>query len=481
MKELPDIDKNFSDWYNEVVFRSGLCDQAPVKGCIIIKPYGQSIWELMQKDINSFIKDMNVSNVSFPMLIPEKFIQAEADHVEGFAPELAIVTHAGGKDLEENFIIRPTSETIIHSMFSRWIKSWRDLPIKINQWCSVIRWEKRPRPFIRTTEFWWQEGHTGHETAEEAYGQAYEAHSKYREYIKQWLMIPFVYGEKANFEKFAGASLTLTVEGMMRDGKALQLATSHLLNDTFSKAFNIYFENKKQERKLVHLTSWGCTTRLIGAVVMVHGDNKGLVLPSKVAPIQVIIIPIFKLSNEDLNANFILIAKKIKEILSKQGIRSEMNLSIECSVGEKFHRYEMEGVPLRIEFGERDISAGKVILYNRSNGKKELYSKENLLDGNIDFNKILFHYDSQLYENAEIRMRNKIIQTEELLSIFGLELLKKSIFYETGWCGDDSLEVKLKEYKATVRCILSSKNKINCCLHGKICKSLYDIIIARAY
>jgi prolyl-tRNA synthetase len=477
MSFLPDIDKNFSDWYNDVVFKADLCDQAPIKGCIIIKPYGYGMWELIQQILDKQFKTMGVLNCAFPLLIPYSFIQREKEHVAGFSPELAIVTHAGGKKLEEEYVVRPTSETIIHESFGRWIKSWRDLPIRVNQWCSVIRWEKRPRPFIRTTEFWWQEGHTAHETCEEANDQAHEAHKVYRDFIRDCLAIPFYHGPKPFFERFAGATETLTVEGMMRDGKSLQMATSHVLSQNFAEVFDIKFENKNQQRVPVSLTSWGCTTRLIGSVVMVHGDQKGIIIPFKIAPIQVVIVPIFKI-NSSKNEELTAICKKISKELQAGDIRVKLDLDEHLKAGEKFSKYELSGMPLRLEIGERDLQENILTIYKRAS---DIKIKVKIEDVNVAYLLSIMEDEHKvLYNRAEERMLLKTRIDKDFIQDFGEDLDKNPEFYRVGWCNKSGNAEDFKRYKATVRCVLEN-TKPFCCLHGKNCKAEVDIIVAKAY
>ena len=319
MNKLPDIKNNFAEWYQEVVQQAELADHSPTRGSMVVRPYGCAIWERIKDILDKRIKETGHENAMFPLLIPESFIKREASHVAGFAPELAVVTHAGGKLLEEPLVVRPTSETIIHYMFARWIKSWRDLPMKINQWANVVRWEMRPRAFLRTTEFYWQEGHTAHETYEQAEQEALMMMQEYVNLAHNYLAIPVITGEKTPHERFPGAEKTLTFEAMMQDGKALQMGTSHQLSQKFAESFEIKFQDRDGNLAMPHLTSWGVTTRLIGAIIMVHGDEKGLVLPPKIAPIQVVIIPIFKKGTD--NAVILTAVQDIKRAMQARGIR----------------------------------------------------------------------------------------------------------------------------------------------------------------
>ncbi|MEX0940680.1 MAG: proline--tRNA ligase [Candidatus Babeliales bacterium] len=471
-KTLPDIKTQFPEWYQEVIYQAELADQSPVRGSVVIRPYGFAIWENIRDTLDQRIKETGHQNASFPLLIPLSFLQKEAEHVEGFAPELAIVTHAGGKELEEPYVIRPTSETIIHYMFAKWIKSWRDLPLKINQWANVVRWEMRTRPFLRTSEFFWQEGHTAHETAEEA---EHEATMMWREYIdlyENYLAIPVVSGLKSESEKFAGADKTYTVESLMQDGKALQMCTSHLISQAFAKSFDMVFQDREGKLAYPYLTSWGLTTRSVGAVVMVHGDQKGLVLPPKAAPIQVIIIPIYK--KESDKEKVLNIAENIAMSL-KSFVRVEIDANEHETPGAKFYKWELKGVPLRLELGPRDIEAGQVIIADRLGLSKEAVS----FDKVNDYIKIkLEELHQAMYQRALDRLKSQWYKVEKL-NEFADDLTQKGGFYQTGWCGSAECEKQLKDYKATIRCLLDETSFISCFNCDQ--KSKADILIARAY
>jgi prolyl-tRNA synthetase len=479
VRNLPSIQTDFSDWYNEVVFRSELIDHAPVRGCMILRPYGYAIWELMQYKLNKDFKKMGVHNCAFPLLIPSSYIESEKDHIEGFAPEIAVVTYAGGKELEEKLVVRPTSETIIHSMFSRWIKSWRDLPVKVNQWCSVIRWEKRPRPFIRNTEFWWQEGHTAHEKREEAYAQAHEAGDIYENFIREYLAIPVIRGFKPPMEKFPGAEATITFEAMMQDGKALQMGTSHVLSQSFCKQFNIKYQNKKDEWEMPWLTSWGVTTRLIGAVIMVHGDEKGLVLPPLIAPIQCIIIPIInKKNNNSDNEKILDICNQYKKKLEDAGYRSECDLS-EKSPGFKYNYWELKGVPFRIEIGLRDIENNSFVFVSRDNNDKRIITHSDLT---TDFmkNEISSFVDRLLQKRIEKQKEN----IHSVGSLIEVESSQENKFYIADWCCSLKSYEIIKSKQLTVRCVLETylEPKSTCFSCGESCKSArYKVVVAKAY
>lgn len=479
---LPSIENNFSDWYNEIVYLSDLVDNSAVRGSMVIRPYGYSIWEEIQKELNKEFKKIGVHNCAFPLLIPYSFIESEKDHVEGFAPEVAVVTFAGGKELEEKLVVRPTSETIIHTMFSKWIKSWRDLPYKVNQWCSVVRWEKRPRPFIRSTEFWWQEGHTAHSTWEEAFSQVNQAGDIYERLIRDFLGIEIVRGKKPPMEKFPGAEETITFEAMMGDGKALQMGTSHLLNQNFCKQFDIKFQNKEGFFDYPWLTSWGVTTRLIGALVMVHGDKKGLVLPPRVAPFQFVIIPIVsnKLSQESIE----LIYKQcfeIKEFLECNSFRCIIDDS-DNTPGFKFSHWEMKGVPFRIEIGERDIKSNSIFLSLRDNGEKKSISCANFTS-KFFLNYLISEFHLRLLTNSRSKLNNS---SKEVESLFDAQIKNNegNFFYFTHWCCDKNTYNLIKSYQLTVRCVLEEKKAPFeiCFTCGSSCKNaIYRVIVAKSY
>ncbi|MBA3745386.1 proline--tRNA ligase [Sporichthya sp.] len=362
--------ENFSDWYNDVVLRAQLVDRGPVKGTMVIRPYGYRLWELLQSALDGRIKDTGHDNAYFPMFIPESYLKREAEHVEGFAPELAVVTHAGGKELEEPLIVRPTSETIIGEMMSKWIASHRDLPLLLNQWANVVRWELRPRMFLRTTEFLWQEGHTAHADEDDAMRETLQMLDVYVEIARDWAAIPVVPGEKTAGERFAGALRTFTIEGMMRDGKALQSGTSHYMGTNFAKAFDIkYADASSGGQQYCHTTSWGMSTRMIGAIIMAHGDDKGLMLPPKLAPYQVVIIPVMR--KGEATPEVTAAVDALFAELKAAGVRAHVDDRPQVSQGFKFNDWEMRGVPLRIAVGPRDLEAGVAEVGNRLTGEKE--------------------------------------------------------------------------------------------------------------
>jgi prolyl-tRNA synthetase len=472
-KKLPDIKTNFSEWYNEIVYKAELADQAPVRGCIVIRPYGWSIWENIKSILDQRIKETGHQNCAFPMLIPESFIKREASHIEGFSPELAIVTHAGGKKLEEPLVIRPTSETIVHHMFAQWIKSWRDLPVKVNQWCSVIRWEMRVRPFLRTSEFFWQEGHTAHATYEEAQAEAKMMMDEYVKLAQDYLAIPVMVGIKSDSEKFAGADTTYTYEAFMQDGKALQMGTSHLLSRNFAKIFEIQYQD--QAGKLVHpyLTSWcGATTRLIGAIIAVHGDQAGLVIPPKIAPIQAVVVPILKTGSEQLVNDF---AATVVHKLKSVGVRVHLDDRDNIRPGAKFYEWELKGIPLRIEMGPRDIEKNQVVIADRLSSQKEFV----LFDELANFvDKKLADIQDEMFASAKAKQLAMKFVGEKLVK-FGPKLEKEAGFYQTGWCLDENCEQELKKYKATTRCLLETKELATCFACDEPSKS--DVIVAKSY
>ncbi len=368
VKKITPKSVDFSKWYVEIIQKAELADYAPIKGMMIIRPYGFAIWENIQNLLDRRIKESGHSNAYFPLFIPEGFLQKEAEHLEGFAPEVAWVTHGGNEELEERLAVRPTSEAIIGNMYSKWINSWRDLPVLINQWANIVRWEKVTRPFLRTTEFLWQEGHTAHETSEEALEETLMILSLYKEFVETELAIPVISGMKSEREKFAGAMKTYAIEAMMSDGKALQMGTSHNLGQHFSKVFNIRFEDRNQKLQYVWQTSWGVSTRLVGALVMAHGDDSGLKIPPGIAPFQVVVIPI---SIGDWKEKVLPEARNIAEDLTKKGVRVKLDEREEFTPGWKFSEWEMRGVPLRIEIGPKDIEKKQVVSVRRDTGKKE--------------------------------------------------------------------------------------------------------------
>ena len=356
---------DYAQWYVDIVLKARLADYSPVKGCMVIRPRGYALWERIQSVLDGMFKDTGHENAYFPLLIPESFIHKEAEHIEGFSPELAVVTHAGGEQLEEPLVLRPTSETIIWAMYKKWIQSYRDLPILINQWANVLRWEKRTRLFLRTTEFLWQEGHTAHETSEDAVEETLKILGIYQKFAEEYLAMPVLYGRKSEQEKFAGAVDTYAIEAMMQDKRALQAGTSHFLGQNFAKAFDVTYQTRGGELGHVWATSWGVSTRLVGALIMTHSDDRGLVIPPRLAPTEAVIVPIFK---NQTKAQVLAYAEQVKESLGD--LRIELDADDQYSPGWKFSEWEMLGVPVRIEIGPRDVDAGKVVLVRRDTGEK---------------------------------------------------------------------------------------------------------------
>jgi prolyl-tRNA synthetase len=437
--------EDFSAWYNELVFKAELVDRGPVRGTMVIRPYGYRIWELLQADMDRRIKETGHENAYFPLLIPESYLQREAQHVEGFAPELAVVTHAGGKELEEPLIVRPTSETVIGEMMAKWISSHRDLPMLLNQWANVVRWEMRPRMFLRTTEFLWQEGHTAHADEADAMRETMLALDLYAKVAREIAAIPVVEGEKTAGERFAGAQRTYTVEGMMRDGRALQSGTSHFMGTNFAKAFNIQYAADKGELEYCHTTSWGMSTRMIGGVIMAHGDDKGLVLPPLLAPYQVVIVPI---GRGDQAEQVLPPAMDLAERLRRAGIRTHVDTRPQLSPGFKFNDWELRGVPIRLELGPRDLAAGSALMSTRLGEGKSSVSLDSA-PARLEFELTMFQ--SMLLQRAT-DFRNSRTATVDSWEDFA-EAVK------TGWavafhCGQQDCEDDIKAATAaTPRCI----------------------------
>jgi len=471
-KKLPDIKQDFAQWYQEIVYQAELADTSPVKGCMVIRPYGNSLWENIKSVLDAKIKETGHQNALFPLLIPQKFLTKEAEHVEGFSPELAVVTHAGGKELEEPLVIRPTSETIIHYMFAKWIHSWRDLPLKINQWGNVVRWEMRTRPFLRTTEIFWQEGHTAHETAEEAAEEADLMLQEYKKLAEDYLAIPVVAGQKSESEKFPGADKTMSIEGMMPDGKALQMGTSHIISQNFAKVFEMTYQDRKGSMVYPFLTSWGMSTRVVGAVVMAHGDEKGLIIPPKVAPIHAVVVPILK---KDADNKAVLEAA----VAIKDALKKDFSIVVDDddskSPGAKFYKWELKGVPLRIEIGPRDLESGQAVVVDRLGLEKKAVLLSELPQYIVDQLDLI---QKTLFERAEKRLKDQWCVRNKF-SEFKDDLVKQGGFYQVGWCGSVECEKALKESQATIRCLLEEKKVTDCFYCDK--KSECDVLVAKAY
>ncbi len=469
VEQIADIEKDFPRWYTDVVIKTGLVDYGPVKGTMVIRPYGYAIWENIQRELDSRFKTTGHKNAYFPLLIPMSFFTKEAEHVEGFAPEVAVVTHAGGEELAEPLAIRPTSETIFGSMYSKWIQSYRDLPVLINQWANVMRWEKTTRPFLRTSEFLWQEGHTAHADEAEAVEETMKMLGVYKEFAENCLAIPVITGRKTEKEKFAGAVATYGMEAMMKDGKSLQAGTSHYLGQNFAKAFDIKFLDKDGVQKLVYTSSWGVSTRLIGALIMAHGDNRGLVLPPVVAPEQVVIVPIASKKPGVLEK-----CEEVKTALEQAGVRVILD-NTDNSPGWKFNEWEMKGVPLRIELGPRDIEAGKALVFRRDTLEKAEYS----LDGIAStIKELLGTVQKDMLESARVRRDNRIVYADSVKGI--LDGVENGCFVKAGWCGCRDCEDKVKaETSATARVYAEGEHSETCAVCGK--KAEHTVIFARAY
>lgn len=473
VKEVTSREEDYSQWYLDVILKTEMVDYAPVKGCMVIRPYGFTLWENMQALLDKKIKDTGHKNAYFPLFIPESLLQKEADHVEGFAPEVAWVTHGGNEKLAERLVVRPTSETIICSMYAKWIQSWRDLPVLINQWCNVVRWEKTTRPFLRTSEFLWQEGHTAHRTEEEAQKETLKMLEVYREFVEEDLAIPVITGLKTEKEKFAGALRTYTIEALMGDGKALQSGTSHNLGQHFAKVFDITFLDQDDQLKYVWQASWGVSTRLIGAIIMVHGDNRGLKIPPKVAPVQVVVIPIMPKKTRET------VLEKAQGLLDR--FRGKFRMEIDYrdySPGWKFNEWEMKGVPLRLEIGPKDIEKGQVVLVRRDTGEKA-FVKEEDLESTIE--KLLVEIQENMFQMAlEFRSQNTT-QCEDYKE-FKKIIADRRGFVRANWCGHGECEEKIKEdTKATIRCIPLGEEKMQgrCLCCGEEAKE--TVYFARAY
>ncbi|MBK9141521.1 MAG: proline--tRNA ligase [Candidatus Melainabacteria bacterium] len=464
-----------SKWYTDTIIQSELADYAPVKGCMVIRPYGYALWENIQKALDKMIKDTGHQNAYFPLFIPESFLNKEKEHVEGFAPECAVVTHGGGKKLEEPLVVRPTSETIINHMFSKWVQSWRDLPILINQWANVVRWEMRTRLFLRTAEFLWQEGHTAHATADEAEAEARQMLECYRKLAEEWLALPVLTGEKTESERFAGAVRTYCIEAMMRDGKALQAGTSHFLGQNFAKAFDIQFQSQEGGLEYAWQTSWGVSTRLVGAIVLGHGDEKGLILPPKIAPYQIVIVPIYKTDEEreKVSAYCLEVSKELGD-----DFRVYLDDRDNLTPGFKFNHWEQKGVPVRLNIGPKDVANNVVEIARRDT--REKIRNVNRQSLRSELAGLLDDIQKSIYNNAlEFRKKNTVqVSTYDELK----EALQgKNVFVETFFDGDSDDEGRIKdETKATVRVIpFDNSEEGTCMLTGR--KTTRKAIFARAY
>ena len=475
--------KDFATWYQDVVRYGDLAEPAEVvKGCMVIKPHGYAIWERIQAQLDRRFKETGHKNAYFPIFIPESFLRKEAEHVEGFAPELAVVTIGGGKKLEEPYVVRPTSETIIGHFFAKWINSWRDLPMLINQWANVVRWELRTRLFLRTSEFLWQEGHTAHASHDEAVEETLRMLDIYAEFAEQWMAMPVIRGVKTESEKFAGAEQSYCIEAMMQNGYALQAGTSHDLGQNFGKAFDVKFQNKHKELEYVWQTSWGVSTRLIGGLIMSHSDDNGLLLPPKLAPVQVAIVPIYRKDEEKqavLDA-----AGKLATELRDAGLAVELDDREEYKPGYKFFHWEQLGVPVRVEIGPRDVASGKVVLKRRDSKDKQFIPMTELAETAV---KIMETMQTELLEAARARMAENTVVLDDLDEF---RALMKPVTAEKGggqfvmahWCGSAACEANLKETKATIRCVpLEDQHggQGKCMVCGEA--SPQRVVVAKAY
>ena len=472
VKEITNIEDDFAKWYTDIVIKADLADYTDTKGCIVIKPYGYSIWEKIQEYANEKFKKEGIQNAYFPVLIPESLLNKEKEHVEGFAPEVAWVTIGGQEELEEKLCVRPTSETMFSTMYSKWLTSWRDLPIKLNQWCNVFRWEKETRPFLRSREFLWQEGHTIHETSEEAQALTRRMLDIYGEIIEELLAIPVLKGKKTEKEKFAGAEYTLTVEMLMHDGKALQAGTSHYFGQNFTKPFEIKFQNRQGKEEYAYQTSWGISTRLIGGVIMAHGDNRGLKLPPKVAPIQTVIVPIAS-HKEGVIEKSTEIYEKLK-----QKYRVKLDTRDQYSTGYKFNDWEMRGVPVRIELGPRDIEQGKAVLVRRDTGEKVEVSLEQM---ETKLGELLEQIQENMYQQVLKRTKEKTTIAKNM-DEFIKNMEDNQGYVKTMWCGKESCEDKIKELTgAHSRCIPFEQENLGdtCVCCGE--KAKHMVIWGRQY
>ena len=486
-KRLPDRNTEFSRWYTQVVNRACLADYGPVKGTMVIRPYGFQLWDNIKETFDKMIKDTGHVNAYFPLFIPKSFLAREAKHVEGFAKECAVVTHTRLKadedhgvvvdpesKLEEEIIVRPTSETVIWSMYKKWIQSYRDLPILINQWANVVRWEMRTRLFLRTSEFLWQEGHTAHATAAEAQQETMDILELYRQLANDYLAIPVITGLKTESEKFAGADKTYCIEAMMGDKRALQAGTSHNLGQNFAKAFDVTFQTKDNQKEWVWATSWGISTRLVGAVILTHGDEKGLRLPPKIAPVQVIAIPISK--DDQQTAEVKAYLNPILAALERSGVRVQVDWT-DNSPGFKFNEWEMKGAPLRMEAGPRDVQQGNVGLVRRDTGEKQVLAKNEAIE-KIPY--LLENIQQGLFEQA-LKFREENTHNIESYDEFK-RVIKKGGFVRCGWDGTEKTETRVKEEtKATIRCIPFDENPsgLTCVFSGQPAK--HEVIYAKAY
>jgi prolyl-tRNA synthetase len=470
---------DFSAWYNEIIARAQLADYSPVRGCMVIRPNGYAIWEQMQRALDQMFKDTGHQNAYFPLFIPQSYLSREAEHVEGFAPEVAVVTHGGGKELDEPLIVRPTSETIIYAMYAKWIQSYRDLPLLINQWANVVRWEMRTRLFLRTTEFLWQEGHTAHATEAEAEEEARRMLGVYRTFMEGWMAMPVITGRKTDGERFAGALRTYSLEALMQDNKALQAGTSHNLGQNFARAFEVTFQTANGDLDHVWNTSWGVSTRLVGALIMTHSDDVGLICPPKLAQYQVVIVPIYKTAEE--RAAVLQASDQLRDQLAASGLRVHVDGREGMKPGAKYYEWEGRGVPLRLEVGPRDVASASVVLARRTGGKKETLPMDGLAGRLIN---AVDKFQSELFETAKARREAASVRgaTKEQ---FIARMENEGGFVYAGFCGRAECESEIKEQtKATIRVLPDEEFRspvppTTCMWCGR--PSLAEAVWAKAY
>jgi len=471
---------DFSAWYNEVIARAELADYSPVRGCMVIRPNGYAIWEQMQRALDQMFKDTGHQNAYFPLFIPQSFLAREAEHVEGFAPEVAVVTHGGGKELDEPLIIRPTSETIIYAMYAKWIQSYRDLPVLINQWANVVRWEMRTRLFLRTTEFLWQEGHTAHATEAEAEEETLRMLGVYRTFMEQWMAMPVITGRKTDSERFAGALRTYSCEALMQDNKALQASTSHNLGQNFARAFEVTFQTASGDLDHVWSTSWGASTRLVGALIMTHSDDLGLVCPPRLAQYQVVIVPIYKTAEE--RATLLEASDRLRKELSGGGIRAHVDTREGMKPGAKYYEWELRGIPVRLEIGPRDIDANQCVLVRRDNRVKRTVSLDSIGEDVADLlNMIQTDMTVAAFERREANSHRESMDYDRFRQIMEGD----GGFVYAGFCGSPECEQSIKEEtKATIRVLpdeefRSAETPTRCLKCGS--KSVAEALWAKAY
>ncbi len=475
-KELKKKSENLSDWYTDVILKAELADYAPVKGTMVIRPYGYAIWERVQEIFNGMMRTKGVENAYFPLFIPHSLLEKEKEHVKGFSPELAVVTIGGGEKLKDPLVVRPTSETIMYAMYAKWVHSWRDLPVLINQWNNVVRWEKRTYLFLRTTEFLWQEGHTAHATETEDVDMVLSALEWYRQLHEDYLAIPVIHGTKSETEKFAGAKTTYTIEALMPDGKALQAATSHNLGQNFSRVFAIQFQNKEGEMDFAWQTSWGLSTRALGGLFLTHGDDSGVILPPRIAPTQLVIMPIHK---KDMDGKLLSArAAELKESLGNAGVRVKVDEREEPSIGRRFNEWEVKGVPLRLELGHKELESDTVVLARRDTGEKVTVARKEIL---TTAQKLLADIQKSLFEKAK-KFRDDNTRDAGSFDEFKKIMGSTRGFIRAFWCEDAVCEAKIKEEtKASTRCLPTEASaEEGLCVHcGK--PAVHRWIFAQAY